>query len=392
VETNPVIALIVRLEDPTIGGGHTFVYEVLSEILNDSMHNKYLILLEKNKNTEKYITKNNKVLHFSRSIVIEKISNSVRSKFPRLSSKIDKLSNLEKLLKQYSVQFSIFLGSTPTVLSVPFALFVWDLQHRTHPWFPEVSADGEWTIRENKFQQVLPKASRVVVGTNVGKEELKHFYGISETNICLIPHPVPNTIYEIDPVMINSQKQLFELIYPAQFWAHKNHKILIEALALLPEDKQAKVLIHLTGSDKGNLEYVNNLINKNNLEKNFIIHGFVSIKELHLLYKRIDALVYPSFSGPENLPPLEALAYNKIIFCSDYPGAREQLEDSAIYFDPLDAKDLSKKLNLYIENEYNTDLLLAASRLIISKKNVSSFVKKLDDMVEEFITYRNSWC
>ena len=72
------------------------------------------------------------------------------------------------------------------------------------------------------------------------------------------------------------------IIYPAQFWAHKNHYALIALGVLLKKKYANKIKIVLTGSDKGNFKYINKLIKKNNLQEIFIIKGFIE-KEL-LIY------------------------------------------------------------------------------------------------------------
>ena len=50
-------------------------------------------------------------------------------------------------------------------------------------------------------------------------------------------------------------------------------------------------------------------------------------------YDNCEALIYPSTSGPENLPPLEAMARGKNLIISNYPGSREQFKEWATYFD-----------------------------------------------------------
>ena len=49
----------------------------------------------------------------------------------------------------------------------------------------------------------------------------------------------------------------------------------------------------------------------NNFKKNFKVLKFVKLKHLINLYDSCLALVYSSFAGPENLPPLEAMARAK---------------------------------------------------------------------------------
>ena len=67
------------------------------------------------------------------------------------------------------------------------------------------------------------------------------------------------------------------------------------------------------------------------------------------LYDNCLALIYSSFAGPENLPPLEAMARKKPIICSNYPGAKEQLKDVPIYFNPKKANSIKIALNKFVK-------------------------------------------
>jgi glycosyltransferase involved in cell wall biosynthesis len=50
--------------------------------------------------------------------------------------------------------------------------------------------------------------------------------------------------------------------------------------------------------------------------------SFVTISDLIALYRHADTMAYASFSGPENLPPLEAFALGCSVGESEFPGAR----------------------------------------------------------------------
>jgi len=103
----------------------------------------------------------------------------------------------------------------------------------------------------------------------------------------------------------------------------------------------------------------------NDFKKNFIILKFVSINKLINLYDHCLALIYSSYAGPENLPPLEAMARKKPLICSNYPGAKEQLKKIPIYFNPNNPKSITKSLEKYL----------------LSKKNKKFFVRKTEDYV-----------
>ena len=69
------------------------------------------------------------------------------------------------------------------------------------------------------------------------------------------------------------------------------------------------------------------------------------------LYDNCLALIYASYCGPENLPPLEAFARNKPVICSEYEGAREQLSKMPIFFNPNNAIAITNAFNYFLKNK-----------------------------------------
>ena len=90
----------------------------------------------------------------------------------------------------------------------------------------------------------------------------------------------------------------------------------------------------LTGSDKGVLKKIKSLIKDLNLDTKVIYLGFVPRELVGTLYSKAFALVYPSFFGPDNIPPLEAMSYGTPALVADVPGSTEQYGDAVLRFNP----------------------------------------------------------
>ena len=121
------------------------------------------------------------------------------------------------------------------------------------------------------------------------------------------------------------------IYYPAQFWAHKNHSYILYAIKDLQERFDTKINVVFSGSDKGNLKYILDLAKELKISKSVNYLGFVESNEIPILYKNSIALVMPSYFGPTNIPPLEALTLSIPIIYADINGAREQLGNAAIF-------------------------------------------------------------
>ena len=99
------------------------------------------------------------------------------------------------------------------------------------------------------------------------------------------------------------------LLYPAQFWAHKNHATLIEAVAELARDGREPYELVLVGSDKGQLDHVEGTGRERGDRRSSSTFSASSRPKTssRSISTRMHSS-YLSFFGPENLPPLEAFA------------------------------------------------------------------------------------
>ena len=115
------------------------------------------------------------------------------------------------------------------------------------------------------------------------------------------------------------------------------------------------------------------MIGKLNIFNNVHIAGHVSTNKLINLYDKSFAVIYPSFSGPENLPPLEALARKKILINSLYPGAVEQLKKFPIYINPNSPRDIANGM----EKTKNTKLDKEKINFFLKSKSSKIYVENL---------------
>lgn len=230
----------------------------------------------------------------------------------------------------------------------PYITVVWDLQHRITPWFPEMSAAGDWDRRELTFAWFIQRASKVITGTSIGVAELERYYRLPANRIVVLPHPTPRFALSAGKTAVDVRRRFGLkrdfLLYPAQFWAHKNHVNLLHALQAVNASSEKGIDLVLVGSDKGTQSHVERTAESLGL-KNFVhFPGFVTLDELIGLYREALAVSYVSWCGPENLPPLEAFALGCPVIATRIPGAEEQLGDAALFADPGDPDDIARAI------------------------------------------------
>ena len=227
----------------------------------------------------------------------------------------------------------------------PFILTVWDVCHLDFPEFPEVRADGEFERRESLFARALPQALLVVTDSEALSDRIHARYGVDRSRLLAQPFlPSPFLFSDASPtdeVLEHYTLQSGYWVYPAQFWAHKNHVRILEALSLVRSRGERHRVVFM-GSDKGFRATVEAHVRRLDLADDVTFLGFVPSEHLRGLYEGSVGLVFPSYFGPTNLPPLEALALGVPVVCSDFH--ERSLGEGPYYFDPDDAGDLAAQM------------------------------------------------
>ena len=275
-------------------------------------------------------------------------------------------------------------------VDVPYVVTVWDLEHRLHPYFPELGQHGEWQARDKAFGEALRRATYVVTGTHVGRDEIVRFYNVDADRIHILPHPTPSFALDARGDSQPPAVPTPYVFYPAQFWSHKNHVGLLAGIATL---KQRNKTVHaaLVGSDKGNRDYIKAKAAELGIADQVHFLGFVERTELIALYRHAGALVYPSLCGPENLPPLEAMALGCPVINSDIAGAREQLGDAALLVDTLDPSRLAEAIARVLDEADIRDELIAKGKLRAARYTQTEFGRDMQSLMDDFRRRRALW-
>lgn len=143
------------------------------------------------------------------------------------------------------------------------------------------------------------------------------------------------------------------LFYPANFWPHKNHFNLIEAIAILSK-KNNKIKLLLTGAKTGKeYDLLRNHVNLLGLQNNVKFLGTVSEKELAKLYCESELVVIPTLYEAGSYPVMESIFFNKVPVCSAISAIKETIGDNDVYFDPYSPESIAEKIEyfLYDPNE-----------------------------------------
>jgi glycosyltransferase involved in cell wall biosynthesis len=301
-------------------------------------------------------------------------------------------SLLDDVLHSEGIDLLWILSSYNFDVTIPYVFTVWDLGHRMLPCFPEVSAGQIWSNREKVFQKMLYRAAYIITGNETGKREIMSNYAVNPEKIQIIPFPVPGFCFDNTERLLKKEEIKTPFIfYPAQFWAHKNHVAVIEAVAWMRDIKGITIYCYFAGSDHGNEKYVGSVIKKYKLENHVFILGFVDREMLVYLYQNALAMTFMSLMGPNNLPPLEAAAMGCPLIISNISGHLEQMEGTGLAVDATNPVAIGEAvLTLYHNPDFRQSLITAETSFIEKYRNYSYF-EQMQKVMDMFSLYCKTW-
>jgi len=304
-------------------------------------------------------------------------------------------TRLDRLVTRLRLDVVWFVTPLYEPTDTPYIFTVWDLQHRAQPWFPEVSSSGRWDFREKTYSRVIPRALKVIASNQAARAELERFYHVPPERVMMLPHPTPafargaSDAAEVSIERFGLRNPF--VLYPAQFWPHKNHVGLLRAVRWFKDHHGIDLDIALVGHNWGNRAHVERVAKRLGLEEHTKFLGFVSRPELVALYRKAAALVYLTFFGPENLPPLEAFALRCPVIVARYAGAEEQLGSAALLVDPTDAAEVGAAIHRVISDAELRSQLLERGTTRAASWSPVDYVTSVMQELDRFAPIRACW-
>ncbi len=273
----------------------------------------------------------------------------------------------------------------------PALVSVHDLMHRYEPHFPEVVKGRRFATREHRFNNLTRWAKAVLVDSGVGKTHVVESYGISPDKVYPLPY-IPSRRIANGNAGANWFDERYRLppkylFYPAQFWAHKNHVRLIAAAAALRK-RCPDIHLVFTGSLCHTYETVLAETQRLGMGDRVTFVGYVPDDDLAEFYRRARALVMPTFFGPTNIPPLEALACDCPVAVSRIYGMPEQLGEAALYFDPKSLDSIADALQQLWCDDLVCERLKRAGREKLSLWNERHFAARLHEILDIMLNHQ----
>ncbi|WP_413668204.1 glycosyltransferase family 4 protein [Mucilaginibacter sp. Mucisp86] len=216
---------------------------------------------------------------------------------------------------------------------------------------------------------------KILTVSNSSKDDIIKFLRLPAHKIKVIYNATSMNIPENQDPFPVQDKYLLTI---SSLDPRKNLTNLITAFNDL--DSNVKLVIVGLKSDNFAAAFDSKLINEK-----VIIKGYVSDRDLANLIKHAEAFIYISLYEGFGLPPLEAMQLECPVILSNIPVHKEIYNDSALYADPNNVKDIRNKItNLLGDDNLKKQLILKGNNNI-KRFSWDNSAKELLSIINELV-------
>ncbi len=233
-------------------------------------------------------------------------------------------------------------------LNFPIPTLAWiaDFQHKH---LPHMFSKTNNLKRDLGYWALSFCATRVMLSSEDARADCARFFPRFKGRTSVLPFcvQVSEQALAVNPEEVRHHYKLPPRYFylPNQFWRHKNHIGVIEALKILKAQDQ-QVVVALTGSPKDgrNPKYpaqLFKLVEDYGLQESFRFLGMVPFEHIMPLMRGSVAVINPSLFEGWSTPVEEAKAVGVPMLLSNLGVHREQAEAIAQFFDPHNAAEIA---------------------------------------------------
>ena len=222
--------------------------------------------------------------------------------------------------------------------SVPVVSIIHDLQYH---YYPQFFSDEDRRCRERNFRETSRLANKLICVSEYVRKTVLENSNFDPDRAITILHQLPHRLkkqplQDVDSILqrLGIMGNEF-LLYPANFWAHKNHRMLLTAFAIYrARHPESNLRLVCTGALENEKKALQEAVCRMGQKDWIILSGFLTEEEFAAIFASCLALVFPSLYEGFGLPVLEAMALEKPVICSNVTSLPEVAGDAALYVDP----------------------------------------------------------
>jgi glycosyltransferase involved in cell wall biosynthesis len=260
---------------------------------------------------------------------------------------LDRDVTLELLLRKHRIDalsHSFSIGAQSDIASIG---WIPDFQHVR---MPQYFSQRERNMRDRQFMRLANGSRRIILSSNDARRDFMAFapHAAEKTNVLHFVSCDESAEVALTREQLCSHfgidRPFFHL--PNQFWTHKNHAVVVEALGILRK-VGVNALVMATGKTEDyrgpqHFKQLMTSVKDLGIEDSFRVLGIVTRPELQSLMLNAISLINPSNFEGWSTTVEEAKSLGLPIILSDIPVHLEQAPKLGRYFKAGSAEDLAQ--------------------------------------------------
>jgi glycosyltransferase involved in cell wall biosynthesis len=381
---------IVESHEPGWTGGQHFM-RLLAHVLDDACRAPGVELLVLTDRVPK--TGERHILEDKKRIVMVTPRNHIRGKkFLRGLLQLPDRSDLLKTARENKVDVLLPLLSIPDdTAGLKTIGWIPDFQH-LH--LPDCFSEADRQARDVRFRLLAERASLVMLTSQDARKDFTAFVPERAHKARVVSFPAsiaPKTIAD-DPAVTVRKFNLPEkfALVANQFWRHKNHKVVVEAIARLRR-KNVRIPVVMTGLPADYRDPANQVLSQTlqaiacaGLGDQVVLLGFVPEGDVIALMRAAALVIQPSrFEGWSTVVQ-NTKALGRPIVCSDIAAHREQAPHALAFFPCESAEALADILaTCWPQLESGPDLEMERKTLAAEREAVKQYGQSILKLCRE---------
>jgi glycosyltransferase involved in cell wall biosynthesis len=237
--------------------------------------------------------------------------------------------------------------------------FGWSTRYPSIAWIPDMqhlelphlfSTRARWR-REIGFRLQIMSGRTIMLSSESAERDCLKSYPNAKGRTAVVrfaSQPAPELLRADPAEVIRKYGLPPNYIYlPNQFWRHKNHQVVVDALALLSGRGDQAVVVASGAPNPNEPEYLDKIMQQvvdRGLKKAFRYLGMIPLDEVYALLRASAALINPSRFEGWSTTVEEAKSFGVPMVLSNIDVHREQTDGKAAYFDVNDSSSLADHL------------------------------------------------
>ena len=261
--------------------------------------------------------------------------------------------------------FCPFTAPTYYDPAVPTVCTIYDLQNNT---YPEFFAIEDVAHRDATFNEACHKATALAAISDYSRDSaITHgkldTARIRTIHVRMAQRINPGAVHDkfiLDRLKLTPQRYL---IYPANFWKHKNHEMLLTAFGMAAYNGLAEdIKLVCSGAPGERQEWLKQAAQAMLLGERILFPGYLPHHDLATLIANGAGVVFPSLYEGFGLPVIEAMAIGVPVACSNITALPEVAADAAILFNPKVPTQIADAIQALVDNQPLRTKLIEAGR------------------------------